>query len=93
MAVSASVTMSEVVARSAPDAAARFMTPSIPSSISSVFHPAIAMYEKPSPISVAVNLLDSESSIALSDSCCICSAVAPEIASTFDMDDSKSMPT
>ena len=43
-AVRASVTMSEVVARSSPDAAARSMIPSIPDSISCVFHPAIAMY-------------------------------------------------
>ena len=42
-AVSASVTMSDVVARSAPDAAARFMIPSTPESMSSVFHPAMAM--------------------------------------------------
>ena len=42
-AVKASVTMSEVVARSSPDAAARFMMPSIPSSISTVFQPAIAI--------------------------------------------------
>ena len=42
-AVSASVTISEVVARSSPDAAARYITPSIPDSISSVFHPAIAI--------------------------------------------------
>ena len=42
-AVRASVTMSEVVARSSPEAAARFMMPSMPSSISPVFQPAIAM--------------------------------------------------
>ena len=42
-AVKASVTMSEVVAKSPPEAAARFMMPSSPLSISSVFHPAIAM--------------------------------------------------
>ena len=42
-AVSASVTMSDVVARSSPEAAARFMIPSIPLNISSVFQPAIAM--------------------------------------------------
>ena len=42
-AVSASVTISEVVARSSPEAAAKFMTPSIPESMSSVFQPAIAM--------------------------------------------------
>ena len=42
-AVSASVTMSEVVAKSSPEAAARFMMPSMPESISPVFQPAIAM--------------------------------------------------
>ena len=42
-AVKASVTISEVVAKSSPEAAARFMIPSIPSSMSCVFHPAIAM--------------------------------------------------
>ena len=42
-AVNASVTISLVVARSSPEAAARFMIPSIPSSISVVFQPAIAM--------------------------------------------------
>ena len=43
IAVRASVTISEVVARSSPDAAARFMMPSMPFSISSVFQPAIAI--------------------------------------------------
>ena len=42
-AVNASVTISEVVAKSSPEAAARFMMPSMPESISSVFHPAIAI--------------------------------------------------
>ena len=42
-AVRASVTISDVTARSVPDAAARFITPSIPASISPVFQPAIAM--------------------------------------------------
>ena len=42
-AVRASVTISEVVARSSPEAAARFITPSIPESMSSVFQPAIAI--------------------------------------------------
>ena len=42
-AVSASVTISEVLARSSPEAAARFMMPSMPESISEVFQPAIAM--------------------------------------------------
>jgi len=42
-AVRASVTISDVVARSSPLAAARSMIPSIPSSISPVFQPAIAI--------------------------------------------------
>ena len=42
-AVSASVTMSDVCARSSPEAAARFMMPSMPFIMSPVFHPAIAM--------------------------------------------------
>ena len=42
-AVNASVTISEVVAKSSPDAAARFIMPSIPDSISFVFQPAIAI--------------------------------------------------
>ena len=42
-AVIASVTISEVVAKSNPSAAARFIMPSILCNISSVFHPAIAI--------------------------------------------------
>ena len=41
--VNASVTISDVSAKSAPEAAARFRIPSKPSSISLVFQPAIAM--------------------------------------------------
>ena len=40
---SVSATMEEVSARSVPDAAAREITPSMPSSISTVSHPAWAM--------------------------------------------------
>ena len=42
-AVKASVTISEVVAKSSPDAAAKSIIPDIPPSISFVFHPAIAI--------------------------------------------------
>ena len=42
-AVRASVTMSDVVARSSPDAAARSIMPPMPSSMSPVFQPAIAI--------------------------------------------------
>lgn len=40
-AVRASVTISDVVARSSPDAAARLMMPSMPSNMSPVFQPAM----------------------------------------------------
>ena len=42
-AVRASVTISEVDAKSSPEAAARFIMPSIPLNISLVFQPAIAI--------------------------------------------------
>ena len=52
-AVKESVTMSDVVARSAPDAAARSITPSMPFSMSSVFQPAMAMNSNADAASVA----------------------------------------
>ena len=82
-AVNASVTMSEVVARSSPEAAARLMMPSIPSSISSVFQPAMAMYSKASPASIAENLVLAPISRALSRRSSNCSPVAPEMACTL----------
>ena len=91
-AVSASVTISEVVARSSPEAAARFIIPSIPSSISAVFHPAIAIYEKASADSVAENLVFAPISFALFVNASNSDPVAPEIASTLDMADSKLAP-
>ena len=68
-AVIASVTMSLVDARSSPDAAARFIIPSILFSISPVFHPAIAMSWKASALSVALNFVLAPISFALSASC------------------------
>ena len=65
-AVRASVTISEVVAKSSPDAAARLMIPSIPFSISSVFHPAIAIYSNAAADSVAENFVVEPISFALS---------------------------
>ena len=56
-AVSASVTISETRPRSSPDAAARFMTPSMPFIISLVFQPAMAMYSKACADSVAENFV------------------------------------
>ena len=93
IAVSASVTISEVVARSSPDAAARSMIPSIPDSISCVFHPAIAMYSIAWADSEALNFVFAPISFALSVSFCSSSPVAPEMADTFDISDSKLTPT
>ena len=89
-AVRASVTMSDVVARSSPDAAARFMMPSMPESMSPVFQPAIAMYDMASAASDALNLVFSPISRALSRRACRSSPVAPEIAATLAMALSKS---
>ena len=91
-AVKASVTISLVVARSSPEAAARFIIPSIPSSMSAVFHPAIAMYEKASADSEALNFVLAPISFALSVRLFNSCAVAPDIAATLDIDDSKFAP-
>ena len=64
-AVSASVTMSEVKAKSSPDAAARFIMPSMPLIISPAFQPAIAMYVSASAASDALNLVVAPISKAL----------------------------
>ena len=90
---SASVTISDVPARSSPEAAARSMIPPIPFSISFVFHPAIAIYSIACPDSVAVNLVVAPISLAFSSSCIICFSAAPDIASTVDICDSKDVPT
>ena len=92
-AVNASVTMSEVVPSSSPDAAARFMIPLIPLSMSSVFHPAIPMYSNACPASVAEYLLVAPISRAFSLSWSNSSPVAPEIALTLDICVSKSAVT
>ena len=85
-----SVTISEVVAKSSPEAEARFMIPSIPPIISLVFQPAIPIYLNASADSVAVYLVAAPISIAFFFSCKNSSAVAPEIAFTFDISFSKS---
>ena len=91
-AVRASVTISDVVARSSPEAAARFMMPSIPFSMSSVFHPAIAIYFMASAASDAENLVFAPISFALSDSFCSSVPVEPETAETFAIASSKEAP-
>ena len=81
-AVKASVTISEVLASSSPDAAARFIIPSTPLSISSVFQPAIAMYSIAFPASVAENWVLIPISLAFSPSLSIAVSLDPEIAWT-----------
>ena len=92
-AVNASVTMSDVVARSSPDAAARFMMPSIPFSMSPVCQPAIAMYFIASADSVAENFVFAPISSAFAFSDSRSAPVAPEIAETSLMPASKLDPT
>ena len=82
-AVSASVTISLVVAKSSPDAAAKFIIPARPSIISDVFHPAIAIYPIASPASVALNLVAAPISRALSFNASKSFAVASDIAATL----------
>ena len=84
-AVSASVTISEVDARFSPEAAARFIMPSRPPSISLVFHPAMAMYSRACPASLAVKDVVAPICLALSASCSIWPPSAPEMAPTADI--------
>ena len=89
-AVRASVTISEVEAKSFPLAVARVNTPEIPLVICAASHPAIAMYSYAPAISKAFCLVlgSKPSSLAVSLSDCISSAVAPLIAATLSICDS-----
>ena len=87
-AVNASVTISDVVAKSKPSAAARFIIPSIPSIIDLVSQPAIAMYVNASAASVAENFVLAPISIAFAFKSTISFPVAPDIAFTFERLDS-----
>ena len=89
-AVSASVTMSDVVAKSSPDAAARFMIPSMPLSISLVFQPAMPIYVIACAASVAENFVLLPISRALARRSSKSFPVAPDIAATSLIDESKS---
>ena len=89
-AVSASVTISDTAPKSSPDAAASFITPSSPPSISEVSQPAIAMYFKPSAASEAENFVSAPNRLASSVSALSSSALAPEIAATSLIPASKS---
>ena len=92
-AVKASVTISETLARSSPDAAAMFMIPSIPDIISADFQPAIAIYCIASADSVALNFVFAPISLAFSVKASSSFPDVPEIAATFDIPSSKSAPT
>ena len=84
-----SVTMSDTIARSSPDAAASCNTPSMPCNISVASHPAIAMYPMASALSLAVNLVVAPSSLASADNAAISSALAWDSAFTVDIASSK----
>ena len=85
-----SVTMSEVVARSRPSAADSDMIPEMPSIMSSVFHPAIAIYWNASAASEALNFVCAPISLAFARRASKSFPVAPEIAATLLMELSKS---
>ena len=84
-AVIASVTMSETVPNSSPEAAARFITPASPFIMSEVPQPAIAIYSRASPASTAVNFVVAPISLARAVKSSISPADAPEIALTVDI--------
>ena len=92
-AVIASVTMSDTLPRSSPDAAARFIIPGSPFSMSWVFQPAIAIYSKPCPASSAVNWVVSPIFLAKAFSFSISAAEAWEIACTVLICCSNPIPT
>ena len=85
-----SVTMSDTIARSSPEAAASCSTPSMPWSISLASHPAIAIYPMASALSLAVNFVVAPSSLASAARASISWALAPDNASTVDIASSKS---
>ena len=91
-AVSESVTMSAVKAKSSPEAAAKDITPDMPFSMSSVFQPACAMYLNAAADSVALNFVSAPISLAFSFKSSISEALALDIACTSDIPSSKSAP-
>ena len=91
-AVKASVTISDTPANSSPLAAARFIIPAIPSIICDEFQPAIPIYDIASDASIAENLVLAPISFAFSESAVSSAPVAPEIADTFAIPCSNSLP-
>ena len=92
-AVSASVTISEVVPSSSPEAAAKSIIPFVPASISFVFQPAMAIYSMASPDCVAVKTVVAPICSAFAVKASKSDPVAPDIAFTVDIWLSKSIPT
>lgn len=86
-AVRASVTMSDTVPSSSPEAAASCMTPLRPAVMDAASHPAMLIYCMASDASCAVNFVAAPISLAFAVRDSISLAVAPESASTVDMED------
>ena len=84
--------MSDALARSIPDAAARFSTPPSASVLWCASQPARAMYFNASADSLALNTVDAPNSFAVSDRSFRSSPVAPDIAWTSLIEDSKVLP-
>ena len=84
--------MSELLAKSSPDAAAKSRSPGIASIVSVVVNPAAARFSIPSAACDAENDVSAPSSIACAFNFSNSSPVAPEIAFTRDICDSKSAP-
>ena len=92
-AVMASVTMSDTIPNSSPEAAAKYMMPGSPPIMSPVFQPAIAMYSSPFPASSAENFVVSPISFAKAVSFSMSPAELCEIACTVLICDSNPIPT
>ena len=85
--------ISELVAKSSPDAAAKSKSPGIASIISVVVNPAAAKFSIPCAASVAEKAVSAPNCIAKSFNFLNSSFVAPEIAFTLDICASNSEPT
>ena len=82
--------MSDTVPSSSPEAAASCMTPLRPAVMDAASHPAMLIYCMASDASCAVNFVAAPISLAFAVRDSISLAVAPESASTVDMEDWKS---
>ena len=85
--------ISVLVAKSSPDAAAKFISPGTALIISLVLKPAAARFVMASAASEALNFVLAPNSFAVSSNFFNSSPVAPEIAATPDIPSSKEAPT